>query len=70
MGALFHALRGGSGWRLLLYLGLSTLGFVLGQVLKIISGWSLFRFGVLDLGLGMLGSLLILAAGGWLIRTK
>jgi len=68
VGALFHALRGGSGWRLLLYLGLSILGFALGQVAGIFFGWVLFKFGMLDIGLGMVGSAVILLAGNWLIR--
>lgn len=68
VGALFHALRGGSGWRLLLYLGLSILGFALGQVTGIFFGWVLFKFGMLDIGLGMVGSAVILLAGNWLIR--
>ncbi|MBI2333512.1 MAG: hypothetical protein HYU84_15385 [Chloroflexi bacterium] len=29
-GALFHAVRGGGGWRLLLHLGLGAAGFALG----------------------------------------
>ena len=34
-GTLFHILRGGSGWRLLLYFGLSVLGFAVGQWISI-----------------------------------
>jgi len=67
VGALFHALRGGSGWRLLLYLGSSVLGFALGQVAGIFFGWVLFKFGMLDIGLGMVGSAVILLAGNWRI---
>jgi len=67
-GALFHAVRGGSGWRLLLYLGLSLLGFMLGQAVVIWLGFVLFEFGALDLGMGMIGSVLFMAAGAWLVR--
>lgn len=69
-GALFHALRGGSGWRLLLNLGLSVLGFTLGHAAGMWFGITLFRFGVLDIGLGVIGSLLLLGTGDWLSRTK
>jgi uncharacterized membrane protein YeaQ/YmgE (transglycosylase-associated protein family) len=69
-GALFHILRGGSGWRLLLYLGLSTLGFTVGQWLSAARGWHLFMFGVLDIGMGLIGSLVFLVAGEWLSRIE
>ena len=69
-GALFHILRGGGGWRLLLYLGLSTLGFTLGQWLSMWLGWSLFRFGALDIGMGVIGSVAILMLGEWLSRIE
>jgi len=69
-GALFHMLRGGSGWRLLLYLGLSTLGFALGQLLSMWLGWSLFMFGALDIGMGVIGSVAILMLGEWLSRIE
>ncbi|NOH02245.1 MAG: hypothetical protein HND47_09970 [Chloroflexi bacterium] len=69
MGASFHALRGGNGWRLLLFLGLSVLGFALGQAAGMAFGWLVFRFGVLDIGLGVLGSVLMLLAGNWLVRV-
>ena len=69
-GALFHMLRGGSGWRLLLYLGLSTLGFALGQLLSMWLSWSLFMFGALDIGMGVIGSVAILMLGEWLSRIE
>lgn len=69
-GALFHALRGGSGWRLLLYLGLSALGFTLGQLAAMLLGWSLFKFGSLDLGAGLVGSGISLLLGDWLSRIQ
>lgn len=68
-GALFHAVRGGGGWRLLLHFGLSGLGFALGQMVGIWFGFALFMFGTLDIGLGGIGSLLLLGVGSWLIRV-
>ena len=66
-GVLFHLLRGGNGWRLLLYFGLSILGFAVGQG---ISDWHLLMFGALDLGMGLIGSALFLALGEWLSRIE
>ena len=69
-GSLFHILRGGSGWRLLLYLGLSTLGFALGQLLSMWRGWNFFMFGALDIGLGLIGSVATLFFGEWLSHIE
>jgi hypothetical protein len=69
-GVLFHILRGGSGWRLLLYFGLSTLGFAVGQWISIARGWQLLTFGVLDIGLGLIGSAVFLVLGEWLSRIE
>lgn len=69
-GVLFHIVRGGGGWRLLLYLGLSTLGFALGQWISMWRGWNLFMFGSLDIGMGMIGSIAILILGEWLSRIE
>jgi len=69
-GALFHAIRGGSGWRLLLSLLLGALGFTLGQFAGIWFGIALYPFGNLDLATGVIGSLIILILGDWLSRIK
>lgn len=70
LGALFHAVRGGNGWRLLLSLFLGALGFMLGQFAGMWFGITLYPFGILDLGAGVLGSLIILILGDWLSRIK
>lgn len=69
-GALFHTLRGGGGWRLLLHLGLGAAGFALGQAVGIWFGFILLKFGVLDIGMGVIGSLILLGVGDWLSRIK
>ena len=69
-GVLFHILRGGNGWRLLLHFGLSTLGFAVGQWISFTRGWHLLMFGALDIGLGMIGSLVFLLLGDWLSRIE
>lgn len=70
IGSLFHAWRGGDGWRFLLSLALSALGFALGQAAGIWLEVALFRVGALDVGLGTIGSVLFLFAGDWLSRVK
>ncbi len=66
IGALFHIWRGGGGGRLLFYLGLSVGGFFAGHYLGSWRNWILFPVGPLDLGLGIIGSLVFLMAGYWL----
>jgi hypothetical protein len=68
IGALYHFLRGGNGWRLLLYLGLSSVGFAAGQLIGAWRGWSLFLVGSINLGMGTIGSLIFLIGGEWLSR--
>jgi len=70
IGALYHLVRGGSGLRLLMYVGSSALGFAAGQFLGAWLGWSLFMVGLLNLGMGIVGSLLFLVAGDWLSRVE
>ncbi len=70
IGAIYHILRGGSGWRLLMYLGLSIVGFAAGQFTGMWFGWSLLMVGLLNLGMGCLGSFLFLVAGDWLSRSE
>ncbi|HCR71311.1 MAG TPA: hypothetical protein DIW23_07710 [Anaerolineae bacterium] len=65
---IFHAIRGGNGWRLLLFIGLSVAGFFLVEWAGGLIGWGLYAFGALDAGLGVVGSVLFLLIGDWLIR--
>lgn len=69
IGALFHAIRGGGAGRLFINFGFSILGFALGHVSGMWFELSLYQFGVLELGLGILGSVLFLIAGAWLVRS-
>jgi hypothetical protein len=65
-GAIYHLIRGGSFWRLLLYLGLSVLGFTAGHIVGLWRGWMLIPLGSLNLGLSSIGSMVILILGDWL----
>lgn len=69
-GALYHFARGGGGWSLLYYLGASALGFAAGQGVSIWRGWVIFRFGALDIGMGVIGSFALLAFSEWLSRFE
>ncbi len=70
IGFIFHILRDGNGQRLLTYLGLSILGFSLAQWGSIAFGWRLYTFGALEIGIGVIGSILVLAGGDWLDRRQ
>ena len=69
-GAIYHLIRGGSLWRLFLYLGLSLFGFVAGHLIGIWRGWIWLPIGPINLGLSSLGSLLIIILGDWLSRIE
>ena len=69
-GAFYHLIRGGSFWRLLLYLGLSIFGFVLGHLFGVWRGWVLLPIGSINFGLASIGSLVILVIGDWLSRLE
>ena len=69
-GAFYHLIRGGSFWRLLLYLGLSVIGFAIGHLVGVWRGWIFIPLGSLNLGLSSIGSLIILVIGDWLSRIE
>ena len=69
-GALYHLIRGGSFWRLLLYFVLSIAGFAIGYLIGLWRGWILLPLGSLNLGLSSLGSILVLVVGDWLSRIE
>ena len=69
-GSLYHLIRGGGFWRLLLYLGLSVIGFAIGHLVGVWRGWIFIPLGSLNLGLSSIGSLIILVIGDWLSRIE
>jgi hypothetical protein len=70
IGALFHLFLDGGFGRLILYLLLSVLGFALGLWVGNLRNWVLFPIGTLDLGMGVIGSLVILVMGHWFSLVK
>ena len=69
-GALYHLIRGGSFWRLILYISLSIFGFVMGHLLGLWRGVVLIPIGSINFGLSSIGSLLVLLFGDWLTRIE
>jgi len=69
-GAIYHLLRGGGFWRLLLFFSLSITGFILGHWIGIWRQWTFLPLGALNLGLSTLGSFTLLAVGDWLSRIE
>jgi hypothetical protein len=70
LGALYHAIRGGGGWRLLFFFGLSIFGFIVGHYLGSWLGWNFSLIGSLNLGMAIPGSILFLMGGEWLSRIE
>ncbi len=66
IGALFHLVRDGGFGRLVLYLFLSIVGFFAGHWIGNWRGWILFPVGPLNLGMAVIGSLVLLGIGDWL----
>ena len=69
-GALYHLIRDGSFWRLLLYFGLSIFGFAIGYLIGVWRGWVFIPLGSINLGMSSLGSILMLMFGDWLSRIE
>ena len=69
-GALYHLIRGGSFWRLLLYFSLSVFGFAAAHLLGLWRGWTFIPVGSLNFGLSSLGSIVVLLFGDWLSRVE
>lgn len=69
-GAVYHLIRNGGFWRLLLYFCLSLSGFIIGHLLGIWRGWLFLPLGALNLGLSSLGSFMVLVLGDWLSQIE
>ena len=69
-GAVYHLLRDGGFWRLVLYFVLSIFGFIAGHLLGLWRGWTFIPVGSLNFGLSSLGSFMVLILGDWLSRME
>ncbi len=70
IGALFHLFLGGGFFRLFFYLFLSLIGFAAGQLIGGWRNWILFPIGALNLGMGIIVSLIFLVAGYWVSLVR
>ena len=69
-GAIYHLIRDGGFWRLILYLFLSILGFTAGHLVGLWRGWVFIPLGSLNLGVSSIGSIIVLVTGDWLSRLE
>ena len=69
-GAAFHLWRGGSLWRLILYLILGWIGFWLGQFIAVQLDWSVGSVGQLHLGMATFFSAIFLFGVYWLSQVE
>lgn len=69
-GAVYHLIRGGGFWRLILCFSLSIFGFAMGHFIGIWRSWTFIPLGSLNFGLSSLGSVMVLIVGDWLSRIE
>ena len=69
-GAVYHLIRGGGFWRLILFFGLSVFGFAMGHLIGLWRGWTFIPLGSLNFGLSSIGSVMFLIVGDWLSRVE
>ncbi len=67
-GALYHLVRDGGFWRLILYFILSIIGFALGHLIGLWRGWVWIPLGTINLGISTVGAFVVLLLGDWLTR--
>ena len=72
IGALFHLFLDGGLGRLFLYLIFSLIGAAAGQYVGSLRNWIWFPIGTLNLGMVIIGSLVVLIGGYWfsLVRVR
>lgn len=70
LGLLFYVIVGGRGWRILLYLVLSWIGFALGNGLGGAIGWEVLQVGPVNTIPATFGSLILLLLGWWLGKVQ
>jgi hypothetical protein len=68
LGAAFHFWKGGSGGRLILYLVISWIGFMIGNWLGTSRDIPFLMIGPISGGFGSLGSLVLLFFTSWIIQ--
>jgi len=69
-GAIYHLIRDGGFWRLILYCLLSIFGFAIGYLIGLWRGWVWIPLGTINFGVCTVGSLIFLLVGDWLSRFE
>jgi hypothetical protein len=69
-GTAFHLWKGGRLQKLFLYVVLAWLGFLIGQIVGGLIGWSFAPVGPINTGMATLGSAVFLFLGEWLSRVE
>ena len=69
-GAIYHLIRDGGFWRLILYCLLSIFGFAVGYFVGLWRGWVWIPLGTINFGVCTVGSLVFLLLGDWLSRFE
>jgi len=70
LGALLHLWRGGGLGRLVYYILISWFGFWAGHIAGVSLGWNFWNVGPLNLGMAILGNIVVLAIGYWLSLVR
>lgn len=66
MGSLFHVWKGGNGGKLILFITVSIVGVLSGQLLFLFWPIKFFEVGPMKIGLGIITSILFLFGSLWL----
>ena len=70
LGALFHLWRDGGIFRLLLFLALSWVGFLIGHLASSTLGFNFLSVGPVNLAGGIIGSVAFLFLGHWFTQVQ
>ena len=70
LGAVFHLWKDGGFWKLVIYILLSWLGFIVGHLIAKNAGFNFMIVGSLYLGGGIIGSIVALFVGHWFSRIE
>ena len=70
LAAIFHLWRDGGFWKLMIYIGLSWVGFFVGNWAAGSAGIKILVVGPVYLGGGILGSIIFLFLGHWILQVK
>lgn len=70
LAAIFHLWRDGGFWKLMIYIGLSWVGFFVGNWAAGSAGIKILVVGPVYLGGGILGSVIFLFLGHWILQVK